>query len=71
MVVIAQDKEVSMKTYTRLVTGRRLVIAGVLWVMVLAPIGIATAQPMPGGGGRAIGRRGSSRRKTASSSGIA
>jgi len=40
-----------MKTYTRLVTGRRLVIAGVLWVMVLAPIGIATAQPMPGGRG--------------------
>jgi Spy/CpxP family protein refolding chaperone len=35
----------------RFVTGRWLVIAGILWVMVLAPIGMATAQPMPAGRG--------------------
>jgi Spy/CpxP family protein refolding chaperone len=51
MVAIEREKEDSMKTYTGFRTTRRLVIAGVLWVLMVAPIGIATAQPMAGGRG--------------------
>jgi Spy/CpxP family protein refolding chaperone len=51
MVAIKREKEDSMKTHTRFMTAERLVIVGVLWVLMVAPIGIVTAQPMAGGRG--------------------
>jgi Spy/CpxP family protein refolding chaperone len=51
MVAIERGKEDSMKTYTGCMTAKRLVIVGVLWVLMVAPVGIVAAQPMAGGRG--------------------
>jgi Spy/CpxP family protein refolding chaperone len=51
MVAIDPGKEDSMKMYTGFMTTRRLVIAGVLGALMLAPMGIVAAQPMAGGRG--------------------
>ncbi len=40
-----------MKKRTRCGTPRWVLVAGILLVMALAPIGVATAQPVPGGRG--------------------